>query len=164
MQGRADGRFGPWFARFSGLPQGVAMSQRPRRAGPSAKTRRAVVTGLLASWLVLGALVPTASAAGAAKPETVFARFAAAWTARSADSVVGCMEPKGKVIFSLFSYPFSGKPRVMGPKQARETLKIYFKRITSAALKDVTPKKSPKNVRQIATDSGIFSDCYLTGS
>jgi hypothetical protein len=35
----------------------------------------------------------------------------------------------------------------MGPEQAGETLKTYFKRVGKPSLKDVTPEKSPACVR-----------------
>ena len=118
----------------------------PRRRQPAMARRRMKRGVALLVALLIVAPVPVA-AAGETKPEAGFARFSAAWSARSTASVVGCVEPKGKVIFRLFAYPLSGKVHLMGPEQAKETMKIYFKRITSVALKDVTPKKSPKNVR-----------------
>lgn len=122
------------------------MSHAQPRHRPDGSRRRGAALGLALTLLVLGWGPPAASAAGA-KPEAGFALFEAAWEARSAVSICACIEDRGKVIFSLFAYPLSGKVRVMGPEQAKEALKIYFRRIAYVALKDVTPKRSPKNVR-----------------
>lgn len=121
------------------------MPVRPRRIRPP-RFPRAVACALAVLAAALLA-EPAAHGAGVAKPEAGFLRFQSAWSTRSIESVIGCMEPKGKVLFTLFGYPLSGKARMMGPEQAKESLKAYFKKITTVALKDVTPKKSPKNVR-----------------
>lgn len=99
---------------------------------------------LLATLLLA---VAPAHAGGTAKPEGKFAAFEGGWTARSVDQITGCMEPKGTVTFTLLSYPLSGKARSMKPEQAKAMLKAYFKRVSAIALKDVSPKKSPKNIR-----------------
>ncbi len=118
------------------------MPQHPRRS--RSLCRVAVV---LVAALLVPLAGPAAEGAGTSDPAACFLRFKNAWTARSQTSVVDCMQPKGKVLFTLFAYPLSGKARLMGPEQAKETLKTYFKKVTSVSLKDVTPKKSPKNVR-----------------
>jgi hypothetical protein len=103
--------------------------------------------GALAIVGLLVLAAPTARGSAPGECRAKFSSFQKAWSARSTESVIGCMEPKGKALFTLFAYPVSGKARMMGPEQAKETLKAYFKGITSANLEDVTPAKSPENVR-----------------
>ena len=108
---------------------------------------RRVLAALALLLLALPVLAGPAEAEGAAKPEAKFAAFEKAWKARSAVNLTACMDPKGTVTFTLLSYPLSGKAKSMKPEQAKATLKTYFKRVSSVGLKNVTPKKSPKNIR-----------------
>jgi hypothetical protein len=138
--------FGPPFAPRE-HPRSSPMPPLPRRR-PVA-LRRPGAWGWVAVAL-LAALAPAAGealASGEAGSAACFKRFETAWKGSDTTAVVGCMEPEGKALFQLFAYPLSGRARTMGPKQATETLKAYFKKVTPAALADVTPKKSPKSVR-----------------
>ncbi len=121
------------------------MTSQPQRLKPHWLGRG--VLGWLGACLALALLATPALAAGTKKPEQKFSAFEGAWKSRSAVKVTGCMEPKGTVTFQLLAYPLSGKARSMKPKQAQATLKAYFKKVSSVKLKDVSPKKSPKNVR-----------------
>lgn len=123
------------------MPVRLAEPRPPHRAGHRALGTLAV---LVAALLLFA---PTAEASGTAKPETKFAAFESAWTAGSPEKITACMEPKGTVTFTLLAYPLSGKARSMKPEQAKATLKAYFKKVSGVALKDVSPKRSPKNVR-----------------
>ncbi len=115
---------------------------------PSTPSRRAarLLLGLVVCAVLALAAAP-AVAKGSAKPATKFAAFEAAWRARSAESLAKVMEPKQAVAFRLDARPFNGKSRSMRPKQALSTLKQYFKGVSVETLKDVTPKRSPANVR-----------------
>ncbi len=115
---------------------------RPRR-------RSLVVVLLLSAVLVPASLLtaPEALAKTTATEATKFATFEGAWKGRDEAKIVACMETKGTATFKLLAYPLSGKSRSMKPEQAKATLKTYFKKVSSVSLKDVSPKKSPKNVR-----------------
>ncbi len=115
----------------------------PARSSPRRALRAALLTGL--SVLLLAA--PTAHASGTSKPEAKFGVFESGWKARSEDTITGCMDPKSTVTFRLLAYPLSGKSRNMKPEQAKATLKAYFKRVSAVGLKNISPKKSPKNIR-----------------
>ncbi|MDJ0522954.1 MAG: hypothetical protein QNJ90_12870 [Planctomycetota bacterium] len=120
----------------------------PRHEPRPPRGARGGLPALVAVLLgVLLAAAATAEAKGTKTPETKFGIFEAGWKARSADKVTACMEPKGTVTFRLLAYPLSGKARSMKPEQAKATLKAYFKKVSSVALKNVSPKKSPKNIR-----------------
>lgn len=123
------------------------LSSRPRRRSPLAVLLLVpvLVPALLLTALWLGA--PSAFAKTTATEATKFAIFEGAWKGRDPAKIVGCMEAKGTATFKLLAYPLSGKSRNMKPEQAKATLKTYFKKVSSVALKDVSPKKSPKNVR-----------------
>ena len=88
-----------------------------------------------------------AQAAGTTKPAAKFTAFSSAWTGKSYEKVAGCLGTKGTATFQLLEYPLSGRARSMKPAQARQTLKVYFKKLSGVALRDVTPKRSPANVR-----------------
>lgn len=123
------------------------MPVRPLEPGqpPHPGLRALVLLAVLVG--VLGFATPPAYAAGTAKPETKFAAFESGWKARSPDKITACMEAKGTVTFTLLAYPLSGKARSMKPEQAKATLKAYFKKVSGVALKNVSPKRSPKNIR-----------------
>lgn len=117
------------------------------RKTPTRPTPRARVAGAACAFVLALWLLPATPATAAAKPGPRFDAFTKAWTAGSADGVVATMAPKGGVRFDLLAYPLAGKARTMKPKQARATLKAYFKRLGGIALVDKTPKRSPANVR-----------------
>ena len=126
------------------------MTVCPPEPAPSRPTGSAWAWVVGAFVLALGALGIAATpvfADGAEKPATKFASFEAAWRAGSADDLTACMEADGTVTFTLLAYPLSGKSRSMKPEQAKATLKAYFKRVSSVELVDVSPKKSPSNIR-----------------
>ena len=123
------------------------MPVRPLEPWPPRRARSRLLGGLVFLVPVLLLVATPAEAAGSAKPETKFAVFEAGWKARSPDQITKCMEPKGTVTFTLLAYPLSGKARSMKPEQAKATLKAYFKKVSAVALKNVSPKKSPKNIR-----------------
>ena len=114
--------------------------QPPRSPRP-----RAWALGGLALLAMLTFLVPGARAT--TTPDAKFAAFEQAWTGGSADEVVACVDPKDGARFRLLAYPLSGKARTMKPKQARATLRAYFKRLGGLSLVDKTPERSPANVR-----------------
>ncbi len=121
----------------------------PRETAARRRFGRRTMALALAASLVVG-LGITAAQAGTPKtpkPAPRFVSFEAAWKSRSPARIVGCMEPKGTMLVQLMAYPLSGKARSMKPEQAKAALKAYFKKVSSVKLKDVSPKKSPKNVR-----------------
>jgi len=147
-------RFGPRFAIKQG-DRSVSMSSAlpcahaatPRRALPAAFRRLALLLAMVAATVPSAEAGPVAKPKAKPKPAVRFAAFEGAWKARSPATIVGCMEPKGSVLVQLMAYPLSGKARSMKPEQAKATLKAYFKKVSSVKLKDVSPKKSPENVR-----------------
>ena len=123
------------------------MSACPFEPPASQSLRRHLLAALVTGVCVLLLAAPTAQARGTAKPAAKFGVFESGWRARSADSITGCKDAKGTVTFKLLAYPLSGKSRNMKPEQAKATLKAYFKRVSAVGLKNISPKKSPKNIR-----------------
>ena len=112
---------------------------------PSARPRYGCALAVLI--LAAGLLAPAVAAGGATDPGAKLDALQTAWEASSPDALAACMEEKGMATFNLIAYPLSGRARSMKPDQAKATLKEYFKKIAGVKLVDVTPERSPKNVR-----------------
>jgi len=119
------------------------MPHRP--AEPASRRRPGCACAVLV--VLVACLCAPAFAGGTEKPGPKLTSFETAWKAASADDLTACMEEEGTVTFTLLAYPLSGKSRSMKPEQAKATLKAYFKRVSSIQLEDVSPKKSPENIR-----------------
>ncbi len=77
-----------------------------------------------------------------------FRAFEEAWRAASAARVVACMAADGEVGVRLFGPPFHARWTRMKPAQALRALGTYFSGLRKGpALRDVTPRDSPAEVR-----------------
>ena len=136
--------------RLAPVPPGSRRRCLDRLPRPAARPTARPAARLLAACLVLLAAnlgAGVAAAEGTRDPATCFGQVRAAWLAASPGDVVSCMQSDGTVTLQLLAWPLSGKARVMKPEQAEATLKAYFKKLSGLALADVTPRRSPENLR-----------------